>query len=74
MYYNIVVSIYDNENDVRIDSYLLCGGFETEDRAMEYLNNNEYNEYKYCYDGTYPCVEIEEHNEDGTIASVVAVD
>ena len=45
MYYDVVVGIYekigngDNCCDKRIDSHLLCGGFETEDEAMEYVNN-----------------------------------
>ena len=40
MYYDVVVSIYDEsgKNDIRIDSYLICGGFKTEDEAMDYIN------------------------------------
>lgn len=77
MYYDVVVSIYDEsgKNDIRIDSYLLCGRFKTEDEVMEYINNNEISECKYCCsDKEYSCIEIEEHNEDGTIASVITVD
>lgn len=77
MYYDVVVSIYDEsgKNDIRIDSYLICGGFKTEDEAMDYINNNEINEYKYCYsDNEYPCIEIEEHDENGTVISVNTVD
>ena len=80
MYYDVVVSIYEKRGsnnccDVRIDSHLVCGGFKTEDEAMEYINKNEINEYTYCYsDEKYPCIEIEEHNEDGTITNVITVD
>lgn len=77
MYYDVVVSIYDEsgKNDIRIDSYLICGGFKTEDEAMDYINNNEINEYKYCSsDNEYPCIEIEEHDENGTVISVNTVD
>ena len=80
-YYDVVVGIYEkigsNENccDKRIDSHLLRGGFNTEDEAMEYVNNYNGNEYSYCYsDEEYPCIEIEEHNEDGSITSVITVD
>ena len=80
MYYDVVVSIYEeigtnNCCDKRIDSHLICGGFKTEDEAMDYINNNEINEYKYCYsDKEYPCIDIEEHNEDGSLAGVITVD
>lgn len=76
MYYDVVVSIYEEayKNGVMIDSYLVCGGFKTEDEAMEYINNTEINEYKYCYsDNEYPCIEIEEHNEDGSIIGVTSI-
>ena len=80
MYYDVVVSIYEeigdnNCCDVRIDSHLICGGFKTEDEAMEYINNNEINEYKYCYsDKEYPCIEIEEHTDQDVCVSVITVD
>ena len=38
MYYDVVVSIYENEKfDTRTDSELVCGGFETEKEAEEYV-------------------------------------
>ena len=76
MYYDVVVSIYKDKNcNVRTDSHLLCGGFETEDEATDYINNNEINEYKYCYsDKEYPCIEIEEHNEDGSLECIIEID
>lgn len=75
MYYDVVVSIYEDENcNVRIDSHLLSGGFKTEDEAMEYINNNEINEYKYCYSNEeYPRIEIEEHNEDGSLTGIIEI-
>ena len=79
MYYDVVVSVYKDENcNERIDSHLLCGGFETEneaeDKTKEYINNNDFNEYKYCYsDEEYPCVEIEEHNEDGSLECIIVL-
>lgn len=75
MYYDVVCSIYeDKDYGVRIDSHLICGGFKTEDEAMEYINNNEINEYKYCYsDKEYPCIEIETHTDQGVCVSVCTV-
>lgn len=76
MYYDVVVSIYESEKcNTRTDSELICGGFETEDEAEEYIRNNEINEYKYTYsDEDYPVIEIEEHNNDGSITSVITID
>ena len=77
MYYDVVVSIYEenDRNDIRMDSHLLCGGFKTKDEATDYINNNEIDGFKYCYsDKEYPCIEIEEHNEDGTVVNVITVD
>lgn len=81
MYYDVVVSIYEkigsngNCYDKRVDSHLLCGELETEDEAMEYVNKYDGNEYTYCYsDKEYPCIEIEEHNEDGGISRVITID
>lgn len=80
-YYDVVVDIYEkigsNENccDKRIDSHLLRGGFNTEDEAMEYIDKYDGNEYTYCYsDNEYPCIEIEEHNEDGSLLNVITID
>lgn len=45
MSYNVVVSIYEktganNRCYKRTDSYLICGGFDTKDEAMQYVNMN----------------------------------
>ena len=73
MYYDVVVSIYESEKcNTRTDSELICGGFETEEEAEEYVRNNEINEYKYTYsDEDYPVIEIEEHNDDGCLKSII---
>lgn len=78
MYYDVVCSVYGgNEDgmDYRVDSRLLCGGFETNDEAMEYIDTQDCTE---CDDvektNLYTCIEIEEHNEDGSVASVITVD
>lgn len=80
MYYDVVCSIYEERGtnnccDIRVDSHLLCGGFETEDEAMEYINNNDCSKYNNCCSNReYPCIEIEKHNEDGSVAGVITVD
>lgn len=75
MYYDVVVGIYENEKcNTRTDSELICDGFETKDEAEEYIKNNEINEYKYTYsDEDYPVIEIEEHNEDGSLKSIITI-
>lgn len=79
MYYDVVVSIYKDEYcNERIDSHLLCGGFETEDEAKEeankYINNKDFNEYKYCYSNEeYACIEVEEHNEVGSLECIIKI-
>lgn len=80
MYYDVVCSIYEeigtnNCCDKRIDSHLLCGGFKTEDEAMEYINANDCSKYdETCGKNEYPCVEIEEHEEDGRVLRTITVD
>lgn len=80
MYYDVVCSIYEERGtnnccDIRIDSHLLCGGFKTEDDAMEYIDTHDCSKYDNCCSkDEYPCIEIEEHNEDGNITSVITVD
>ena len=73
MYYDVVASIYESEKcNTRTDSELVWGGFETEEEAEEYVRNNEINEYKYTYsDEDYPVIEIEEHNDDGCLKSII---
>ena len=80
MYYDVVCSIYEergtcNCGDIRIDSHLICGGFETEDKAMEYIEKNDCSQYDHCCsNGEYPCIEIEVYKEDGSVIRVVIVD
>lgn len=73
MYYDVVVSIYENEKcTTRTDSELVCGGFETQKEAEDYIRNNEINEYKYTYsDEDYPVIEIEEHDDGGNLKSII---
>ena len=78
MYYDVVCSVYEeNEDgiDYRVDSHLLCGGFKTEDEAVEYINTHDCTEYDDVgRTSLYTCIEIETHNEDGSVASVITVD
>ena len=77
MYYDVICSIYEEcgSNDIRVDSHLLCGGFNTEDEAMDYINTHDCSQYdNTCTKNRYPSIEIECHNEDGTIAEVITVD
>ena len=75
MYYDVVVSICSET--CRTDSYLICGGFNTEEEAMNYIDTHGISEvdyYKYCkYDET-AYIEIEEHEEDGSITNVITLD
>ena len=75
-YYDVIVSIYEKiGSNKRIDSHLLCGGFNTENGAMEYIDKYDWNEYTHCYsDNEYPIIEIEEHNEDGSLLNVITID
>ena len=75
MYYDVVASICTEI--CRTDSHLISGGFKTEDEAMEYINIHNISEvdyYKYCNDDETAYIEIESHNEDGSIADVITVD
>ena len=75
MYYDVVASICDEF--CRIDSHLVCGGFDTEDEAMEYINKHNISEvdyYIYCHNDETAYIEIERHNDDGSIMDVITVD
>lgn len=78
MYYDVVCSVYEESEDgidYRVDSHLLCGGFETDDDAMEYINTHDCTEYDDVgKTNLYTCIEIEEHDENGSVVSVVTVD
>lgn len=79
MSYNVVVGIYEkigtnNCCGRRTDSHLICGGFHTRDEAMQYIDNNEINGYKYTYsDNEYPYIEIEELDENSNVVNVATV-
>lgn len=75
MYYDIVASIYDGYR--RTDSRLTCGGFSTDEEAVSYINEHEVWEEDYywlCRDGETAYIEIEEHNEDGSVCNIITVD
>lgn len=74
-YYDVVASICTET--CRTDSYLISGGFNTEEEAMEYINLHNISEvdyYRYCRDDETSYIEIEEHNYDGEITNVITVD
>ena len=78
MYYDVVCSVYEQSEDgldYRVDSHLLCGGFETQNEAIEYIDTHDCTEYNDVgKTSLYTCIEIEEHKEDGSVASVITVD
>lgn len=50
-YYDAVASICDETR--RTDSYLICGGFNTVEEAVDYIDTHDISEvdyYKYCKD------------------------
>lgn len=75
-YYNVVASICDEI--CRTDSYLVCGGFCSEEEAMNYINENDVSEgdyYKYCKDNEVVYIEIEKRRSfDGSIIGTTLVD
>lgn len=76
MYYDVVCSIYEESDDgfdYRIDSHLICGGFKTEDDALEYINTHDCKMYSDIRISPYACVEIEAHKADGSVAGVITV-
>ena len=75
-YYDIVASICDETR--RTDSHLVCGGFKTEEEAIDYINVNdvcEENYYKYCNNDETAYIEIEKRNNaDGSLVEIILVD
>lgn len=75
-YYDVVASICDETR--RTDSHLICGGFNTVEEAIDYINKHNVSEvdyYKYCGDDETAYIEIEERDElSGTICGVITVD
>ena len=56
-------------------SAVVYNTFNTENEAMEYIDKYDWNEYTHCYsDNEYPIIEIEEHNEDGSLLNVITID
>jgi hypothetical protein len=74
--YDIVASICDETR--RIDSHLICGGFNTVEEAVDYINTHDVSEvdyYKYCRDDETAYVEIEVRDAlGGHIVDVITVD
>ena len=74
--YDIVASIC-NET-YRTDSHLICGGFNTEEEAIDYINKHNISEsdyYSYCKDDETAYIEIEvRSNLDGSICGIILVD
>lgn len=75
-YYDVVASICTET--CRTDSHLICGGFDTLEEAVEYINEHDISEedyYKYCRDDETAYIEIERRNKiNGTIYDVITVD
>lgn len=75
-YYDIVASICNEYR--RTDSHFICGGFNTVEEAMDYINEHNIGEedyYKYCKEDETAYIEIETHDAlSGTICDVVTID
>ena len=75
-YYDVVASICDET--CRTDCYLICGGFNTEYEAIEYINTHNVSEedyYRFCKDNETAYIEIEKHDSlTGAIVEVITVD
>lgn len=74
-YYDIVASIYDGHR--RVDSRLICGGFSTDEEAVNHINENDIWEEDYywlCNEGETAYIEIERHNADGSIGDIITVE
>ena len=74
-YYDVVASICTET--CRTDSHLICGGFDTENEAMYYINSHNISEvdyYRYCRDDETAYIEIEVHDDNGTVIEVITVD
>lgn len=74
-HYDVVASIY--AETYRTDSHLVCGGFKTEEEAMNYINKyniNEVDYYKYCKGNETAYIEIEVRYNNSGIIQVITVD
>lgn len=75
MYYDVVCGVYKESEDglYRVDSHLICGGFDTCDSAMDYIDLYDCTVYDDIEENFYTCIEIEEHNEDGGLSVIIVV-
>ena len=74
-YYDIVASICGET--CRTDSRLVCGGFNSVEEAVDYINAHDIQEEDYywlCGEGETAYIEIERHNADGSIGDIITVD
>ena len=47
----------------------------SEDEAMEYISNHDCSQYDHCCaKNEYPSIEIEAHQDDGSVAEVITID
>lgn len=74
-YYDIVASIC-SETD-RTNSHLVCGGFDTVEEAVDYINVNKISEvdyYRYCKDDETAYIEIEERDvSSGNLVETITI-
>ncbi|MBO5828873.1 MAG: hypothetical protein J6R59_10550 [Paludibacteraceae bacterium] len=77
MYYYDVIASICNET-CRTDSHLICGGFNTEEEAIDYINKHNISEEQYywlCKEDETAYIEIEvRSNLDGSICGIIMVD
>lgn len=75
-YYDVVASICSET--CRTDSYLVCGGFNTAEEAVNYINEHDVSEtdyYQFCNDNETAYIEIETHDAlSGCVCDVVTID
>lgn len=74
-YYDVVASICTET--CRTDSRLICGGFSTDEEAINYINEHDISEEDYywlCSEGETAYIEIERHNADGSISDIITVE
>lgn len=72
MYYDVVASICTETE--RTDQYLICGGFDTEQEAMDYIHTHNISESdydRYCEDDEVVYIDIEEHSDDGSLIMII---
>lgn len=65
-YYDVVASICTET--CRTDSYLICGGFDTLEEAMDYIQTHNISSVYYefhCKDNETAYIEIEERDDLG---------